>query len=321
MHPAGIEPTQLVPKTSALSVRLWVHSRLQMISHEQAVTILDYTNFPQVSHHTEHESYQKSKSHTEPRIKKHGVSKFSPTPKIDHKGLYSRGNMSSYYELVNKTFNLSHLREYLHDKFSVNEQSFINPFITVAREPGSGGAPIAKAVAEKLGFEFIDDQIIEEIARSTKRRKAVIKEIDEKSRTRIEDVVHSLVNIEYLDEETYISELVRSILSYAHKGRCVILGRGANFITPFAKGLHVSITAPYEVRVERAMHYEGLSEEQAKEVIKKVEDERTDFVKQYFRKNLSKRNVFDMTLNTHYFTVPQARDVIVEAFHQKFASR
>lgn len=229
--------------------------------------------------------------------------------------------MNSYYELVSKSLHLSSLREYLRDKFSVTEESFINPFITVAREPGSGGAPIARAIAEKLGFEFIDDQIVEEIARSTKRRKAIIKEIDEKSRSRIEDIVHSLVNLEYLDEQTYISELVRSILSYAHRGRCVILGRGANFITPFAKGLHVNITAPYEVRVERAMEYEGLNESQAKEVIKKVEDERNDFVKQYFKKNLSRRNIFDLTLNTHYFTVPQARDVIITAFEQKFNQR
>ena len=269
----------------------------------------DYTNYPQVPHPAEAD------------CKRNDGSNLSTSPQISIKRLYSKSNMDSYYELVNKTFNLSHLRDYLRDKFSQTEESFINPFITVAREPGSGGAPIAKAVAEKLGFEFIDDQIVEEIARSTKRRKAVIKEIDEKSRTRIEDIVHSLVNIEYLDEETYISELVRSILSYAHKGKCVILGRGANFLTPFAKGLHVSITAPYDVRVQRAMEYEGLVEDQAKKVIAAVESERNEFVKQYFRRNLSKKNVFDLTLNTHYFTVPQARDVIVSAFEQKFNRR
>lgn len=226
---------------------------------------------------------------------------------------------SQYYQLVNKALSWVNLREYLREKFSLTEDSFRQPFITVAREPGSGGAPIAKAVADKLGFEFIDDQIVEQIARSTKRRKAIIEEIDEKSRSRIEDVIHSLVNIEYVDEETYISELVKIILSYAHKGKCVILGRGANFITPFAKGLHVSITAPYEMRVQRAMHYEGLNENQAKDVIAKVENERNEFVKQYFRRNLKHRNVFDMTLNTSYFTVPQARDVIIEAFKQKFS--
>ena len=224
-----------------------------------------------------------------------------------------------YYNLVNKALHWVDLREYLKDTFGMTEESFRSPYITVAREPGSGGAPIAKAVAQKLGFEFIDDQIVEEIAKSTKKRKAIIQAIDEKARTRIEDVVHSLVNVEYVDEETYISELVRIILSYAHKGKCVILGRGANFITPFAKGLHVSISAPYDLRVQRAMHYEGLSESQAKEVIAKVEDERSNFVKQYFKRNITNRNVFDVTINTTYLDVRQSRDIIIEAFKQKFS--
>lgn len=230
------------------------------------------------------------------------------------------GKMAArYYDLVNKALHWGTLREYLREKFGLTEDSFINPFITVAREPGSGGAPIAKAVAQKLGFEYVDEQIVDEIARSTKRRRAIIEEIDEKSRSRIEDIVHSLVNLEYIDEETYISELVKVILSYAHKGKCVILGRGANFITPFAKGLHVSITAPYEIRVQRAMHYEGLSEAQAKEVIGKVEGERDEFVRQYFRRSLKHRNVFDLTINTTYFNVPQSSQIICEAFKQKFS--
>jgi len=224
-----------------------------------------------------------------------------------------------YYNLVNKALHWVDLREYLRDTFGMTEDSFHNPFITIAREPGSGGAPIAKAVADKLGYEFIDDQIVQEIARSTKKRKAIIQAIDEKSRTRIEDIVHSLVNVEYVDEETYISELVQIILSHAHKGKCVILGRGANFITPFAKGLHVSITAPYDVRVQRAMDYEGHTEARAKEIIAKTEEERSNFVKQYFKRNIKNRTVFDLTLNTHYFTVNQARDVIIEAFKQKFS--
>lgn len=223
-----------------------------------------------------------------------------------------------YYELVNKALHLGDLREYLREKFGLTEASFVRPFITVAREPGSGGAPIAQIIAQKLGFEFVDEQIVDEIAHSTKRRRAIIEEIDEKSRSRIEDIVHSLVNLEYIDEETYISELVKVILSYAHKGNCVILGRGANFITPFAKGLHVSITAPYEIRVQRAMHYEGLSESKAKEVIAKVEDERNEFARQYFRRNLKHRNIFDLTLNTSYLNVQQSSQIIIEAFKQKF---
>ncbi|HEX7017459.1 MAG TPA: cytidylate kinase-like family protein [Patescibacteria group bacterium] len=225
-----------------------------------------------------------------------------------------------YYPLINKIISHLKIRDSLINSFALSpETSFVRPFITIAREPGSGGAPIARAVAEKLGFEFVDEQIVQEIARSTKKRKAIIEAVDEKNRSAIEDMVHSMLNKEYIDDMKYMKELIKILLTYASQGQCVILGRGANFITPFAKGLHVSVTAPYKVRVQRAMDFEGHNEEKAKEVIAQVEKERDKFIKQYFRQDPNKKNAFDITLNTTYFKVDEAADVIVEAFYKKFS--
>ena len=58
----------------------------------------------------------------------------------------------------------------------------------------------------------------------------------------------------------------------------------------------------------------------AKEVLAKVEKERREFVKQYFKKDPKKVNSYDLNLNTTYFQVEQARDIIVEAFYQKFTT-
>jgi cytidylate kinase len=224
---------------------------------------------------------------------------------------------ANYSPLIDRALQLFHVRERIPKSLDI-DSTFRNPFITVARDPGSGGAPIAKAVAKKLGYTFVDDIIIEEISHSIKKRSAVIKEIDEKNRTRIDDIVHSILNVEYVDEESYITALVRILLVHAQKGKCVILGRGANFITPFAKGLHVSITAPYDIRLQRAMDYEGLSLEKAKARLLKVETERNQFIRQYFKANSKLRTAFDITINTAYFSVPQARDIIIEGFQQKF---
>jgi cytidylate kinase len=225
-----------------------------------------------------------------------------------------------YYPYINKILTHLRLRDNLLSSFlPQNDTSFLKPFITIAREPGSGGAPIAKAIADKLGFLYVDEQIVEEIARSTKRRTAIIKEIDEKNRTAIEDMVHSLLNREYIDDVKYLTEMAKVILTYAHKGHCVILGRGANFITPFAKGLHVLITAPYKVRVQRAMDFEGHDLKTAEKVIAEVEKERNHFVKQYLRNDHSKKNSYDLVLNTTYFKVDEACDVICEAFYRKFS--
>jgi cytidylate kinase len=224
-----------------------------------------------------------------------------------------------YYPLINKVITSLKLRDSgLLPSHLSDDASFTKPFITIAREPGSGGAPIARLLAQRLGFTFIDDQIIEEIAKSTKKRKEIIKAVDEKSRTVINDVLHSLLNDEYVDDVKYVTELVRLILVYAHQGHTVILGRGANFITPFAHGLHVRITAPYEVRVQRAVHHEGFTEKKAKEVIANVEKEREQFVKQYLSKEAHKSNAYDLTINTTYLGMEDAVNIISEAFYNKF---
>lgn len=224
-----------------------------------------------------------------------------------------------YYPLINKIMTQLNLRDTSGELDQYASSPFIRPFITVAREPGSGGEPIAKTVAKKLGFTFINEQIVDEIAKSTKKRKAIIRSIDEKTRGAIADVVHSMFNKEYVDDVKYVTELAKVILAYAHQGHVVILGRGANFITPFGKGLHVNVTAPYKVRVKRAMDFEGHTEEKAKEVIKQVTDERQQFVKQYFRKDLRKVNSYDLSINTTYFQVDEAADVVIEAFYRKFS--
>jgi len=239
-----------------------------------------------------------------------------------HQGIIIVLMSTKYYPLINKALNLFRLKQKIASKEVLNEDvcfASAVPFITISREPGSGGAPIAKAVAEKLGFELVDKQLIEEIATSTKKRREIIKQIDEKARTSIEDIVHSILNKEYVDDIQYTEELFKVILAYACKGKTVILGRGGNFVTPFARGLHVSITAPYKTRVKRAMDYEGFTRIQAKEIIAKVEKERKDFVRQYLKKDSKKANSYDLVLNTTYFLVDEASDVIIEAFYRKFA--
>ncbi len=224
-----------------------------------------------------------------------------------------------YYPLINKIIKGLNLKDqsFLPTVLS-KEESFVKPYITISREPGSGGAPIAKLVAEKLGFDFIDKQIVEEIAASTKKRKEAIMAVDEKKRSAIDDMVHALLNEDYIDDLKYVSELVRLLLVYAHRGHCVLLGRGANFVTPFAHGLHVRITAPYQVRVQRSIDYEGYTKQQAKKRIAEVEKERREFVKQYFNKNMTKSNSYDLTINTTSFDIEDSRDIIIKAFCHKF---
>ncbi len=194
----------------------------------------------------------------------------------------------------------------------------MRPFITVSRESGSGGKPIAELVAKKLGFRLYNRSLIDMTAKKAKKRKALIKSLDEKDRGFMDDLVHSLLNPEYVSEQTFIKSLCEVILSVARKGNCVILGRGGAFVTNQYGGLHVRIVAPFLVRAGYTSQYEGFTLYEAKERIKKFDKERKTYIKQYFGIHPSKANYYDLIVNTTYLSTEQAANIIVAAFKNKY---
>jgi len=196
--------------------------------------------------------------------------------------------------------------------------NFKAPFITFSRDAGSGGKLIAQMVAKKLKFTFYDDQLLDEIANITKTKKLYLKAVDEKHHCLFKDLIQSLLNINYVDPLVYQQSLVQVIIRKARQGRVVFLGRGANFITPQDKGLHVRITAPFMTRVQNTIKYEGFSYEQAVKLVSKVDRHRTTFVKDVFGKDLRKPEYYDLVINTAHFPLEAAVEVVLKAFKTKF---
>jgi len=192
------------------------------------------------------------------------------------------------------------------------------PCITIARDPGSGGKPIAEEVAHKLGFDFYDRKLIEAIAKSARQRKRVIANVDERIRTSIEDLIHGLFNPEYISDTTYINNLSQVVLSLIHQGNAVILGRGTNFIAPHNSCLSALVTAPKKIRIERAIQYEHINRDKAINTINKISKERRDFVSQYFGKNYDNPKYYDLVVNTRYLDIDAASNLIISAFRKKF---
>ncbi|OGV96418.1 hypothetical protein A2W24_04810 [Microgenomates group bacterium RBG_16_45_19] len=225
--------------------------------------------------------------------------------------------MPWYNKIADRMFEQQHIVDHAAEINALEGLTF-KPFITVSRDPGSGGKPIAELVAKKLNFRFYDKDLIDDIAKSAEARTEIMKSIDEKERTLTEDFVHNLLNPEYITERHYIKHLCKVILTVARQGQVVILGRGSNFITPNAFGLHVRITAPYRVCVARAVEFERIPNQRAREVIRKTMAERSGFVKQYFGKDINVPKYYDLTLNTTYLNLNEAAAIIIKAFEQKF---
>lgn len=144
--------------------------------------------------------------------------------------------------------------------------------ITISREFGSGGRTIGRMVAEKLGYEFYDSELIEKVAEESGFAKKFIEEQGEYSPTK-SIFAYSFVgrNIDGMSANDYILSIQRKvILEIAEKGSCVIVGRCADYILRDREDvLNVFIHADAEKRAERIVRLYG---ETDKSPLKRLEE-------------------------------------------------
>ena len=106
----------------------------------------------------------------------------------------------------------------------------MNKVITISREYGAGGHAIGKRVAEELGIEIYDRDIVRETVKASGFETEVVEqEAEEVSKTSY--FLKSLVggSVHYHDPQDAIHDVQRAvILNFAQQGPCVILGRCAD---------------------------------------------------------------------------------------------
>ena len=69
--------------------------------------------------------------------------------------------------------------------------------ITMSREPGSGGKIIAAKLAEKLKFDLFHQEVLHEMAKSSNVSTQLLKTLDEKGLSILEDWIASLVHVSF----------------------------------------------------------------------------------------------------------------------------
>ena len=176
--------------------------------------------------------------------------------------------------------------------------------IAIGRQFGSGGHDIGKALAEKLGYDFYDAEIIQMAAGTTGYTPEFIKKNEE---IMTNSLLYDLVNQMYLNSNSQDeapkdkifaaeSKVVREL---AEKGNCVIVGRCADYVLRNSENcLKVFFSAPLESRIKRVSKRQNISEKEANTVVQKNEKLRADNYRYYTRRMWGAAGNFDLSLNT-----------------------
>ncbi|KIH77034.1 Cytidylate kinase [Geoalkalibacter ferrihydriticus] len=183
--------------------------------------------------------------------------------------------------------------------------------ITISREMGSSGIPIAHKAAEKLGYTLINGESILKEAVNSGLSPEAIEKADEKPPAFIER------EDQEIEADLHKIELI--ILEAALKGNVIIYGRGGqDLLRDVASVFRVRIIAPFELRVERWAEREWLDPDLARKLVRRSDQQRAGFIKYYFDRDWEDPLGYDLVINTERLTEDTAVKLICEGVRDSY---
>ncbi len=206
--------------------------------------------------------------------------------------------------------------------------------VTIRGQLGSGAPEVGRQIADRLHADYVDREIIAEVATRLHRREheVIAKEMPPSSLLgRIAEALgHNyafgdayagawLPTWEIpLGDTRYFEALESVVKELARSQSLVIRGRGSQFILrDYPGALHVLLVAPLELRVKRVMRDLKLNPEAAKQEIERFDNSRHEFIKRYFHAELEDPAYYDLVINTERFSFQATASIVVNALSSK----
>ena len=165
--------------------------------------------------------------------------------------------------------------------------------VTINREVGTGGRTVGRKLAEKLGVKYCDKAVIDGLTQKFGLSKERIEEIKAQKKSWWNDIntyYQTLINSANMPMEAEVKldnasmfETEKHILEdlAAHES-CVVAGRtGFMVFREWPNHLNVFIQASLEHRVQRVMRRQNVSEQEARDIIDKMDTTRETYIKKY----------------------------------------
>ncbi len=177
--------------------------------------------------------------------------------------------------------------------------------ITISREMGSGGIPIAHKAAEKLGYTLVDGEMLMKVAEKYGLSAEALEKADEKPPAFVEKQDYQV--------EVDLHQIELIILEYALKGNVIIYGRGGqDLLQEIDSVFRVRVIAPFDLRVERWAEREWLDPDLARKLVRRSDQQRAGFIKYYFDRDWEDPLGYDLIINTERMTEETAVQLICE---------
>jgi cytidylate kinase len=202
------------------------------------------------------------------------------------------------------------------EKRKIEEE--IPPTICFSRKIGSGALETADILAEQIGYKVIDRQILEYIAEDAKVSGRTVAIFDERFPGRRVELSSMLFGEKSFMESDYARHLANVVLSVAHLGQTIFVGRGTHLVLPRERVMAVRFISSRDFRIKRIAKILNVPEKEVDKKIDKMDEEQRDFFKKVYGKKEAPPYEFDIVINCDYVKPKSAANIIAQAFRDRF---
>ena len=191
--------------------------------------------------------------------------------------------------------------------------------ITVGCEYGSGGSQIAKMIADRLGIEYYNRDLVDKVVAQIGVDKGLVEEADTKIGVRY--AFDTSYGVRYANlSNRVIDAQFQAINDFANRSSCVIVGRSSDYILRNRDDvLNVFIYAPQEDEIAAVMKEKGIKNmRKAKEEwesVDKAQHARHEYIT---GKKRGDRHTRDMLINSSILGWDETADMIIDMIDRKF---
>jgi cytidylate kinase len=187
--------------------------------------------------------------------------------------------------------------------------------VTMSYQLGAGGAEIGMGVAQRLGYRYVDQELLTDAVHRYGLAEEKLSHLDESKPTLFER----------FDAETrhYITILQTTLLEFAEADNVVLMGRGGQWLLRgIPHVLRVRVIAPFDQRVRRwirrttEMTRETPNQRAAAEFVRRDDSDKAGRMRYLYEVDVADPTLYDLVINTETLSFEAGVDMIERALRR-----
>ena len=198
--------------------------------------------------------------------------------------------------------------------------------VCVSHTTGSGGDEVGRRAAERLGYLYVDEDIVAAAAAQgglapgdvadEERRKSFATRFLESMAEGGGDAwtLAATAGVELVRPADVRALIRETVEQTAARGNVVIVAHAASHaLEPGPRTLRVLVTASPRTREQRVGAAEGIDGAQAARIIKDSDGGRRDYLKRFYSIDRESPTDYDVVVNTDHLSTDEAAEIVLRA--------